>query len=236
MHISRWRVAVWLLVPVIAFGMAPGSASAQSVTEAGKSPPQTEAFFAAIQRGDTEKVREFLHGGVSPNLRNKKGITALQRAVVANNNSVPIAALLIEKGADVNAQSPQAGATPTPLAVAAHWGAPDLVRLLIAKGADVNARGSDGSTPLMWAAHFRDIEAMKILIQNRADVNATTTDKATALHWALGGSSSLMVVRLLLESGANPNAKDKSGTSPLQIAMNMHVQGYVELLKRFGAR
>jgi ankyrin repeat protein len=71
-----------------------------------------------------------------------------------------MAALLIERGADVNARDPQTVATP--LYHAASWGRLPVVQLLLEKGADVNAKNKAGTTPLKAALDngFEEIVAL----------------------------------------------------------------------------
>ena len=65
-----------------------------------------------------------------------------------------VAALLIERGADVNARSTNTrfGKANTPLHAAAANGQITTARTLIERGADVNARDGSGFTPLALAA------------------------------------------------------------------------------------
>lgn len=63
-----------------------------------------------------------------------------------------------------------------------------------------------------------DLEAVRTLIHDRADLNASQGDGTTALHWA-ALKDDLEMARLLLASGANPNARTRiGGLTPLYLA------------------
>jgi ankyrin repeat protein len=98
--------------------------------------------------GHDEAVRLLLARGASPNLaaRNAMKVAAIHAASAAG--SLPIALLLIEAGADVNAVQ-QAGYTP--LHAAAMTGQIDLAKVLLDRGADPNAKADDGRTALAMA-------------------------------------------------------------------------------------
>ncbi len=55
----------------------------------------------------------------------------------ASGTEAPLVSLLLEKGADVNAASPNGS---TPLMMAAQYGSEDSVKLLLAAGADPKRR------------------------------------------------------------------------------------------------
>lgn len=80
------------------------------------------------------------------------------------------AALLIAKGADVNARG---GKDLTALHRAAFRNCVDVVRLLLGNGADINARDTMfGYTPLEWAALAGSSGAARVLVENGADPEA----------------------------------------------------------------
>ncbi|KAJ4841214.1 hypothetical protein Tsubulata_029995, partial [Turnera subulata] len=76
----------------------------------------------------------------------------------------------------------------------------------------------DERTPLMIAAMFGSTDIVKyILGTGKVDVNrACGGDKVTALHCAVAGgaSSSVEIVKLLLEASADANCLDASGNKP----------------------
>ena len=79
-----------------------------------------------------------------------------------------VAALLIEKGANVNARGVN---QKTPLHWAAFAGNTEVAALLIEKGADVNARDVNQKTPLDWAVSQGNTEVAALLVEKGADVN-----------------------------------------------------------------
>lgn len=88
-----------------------------------------------------------LDHGAKVNVRNSYGSTPLHDAAVGGQSE--IVAMLLERGAEIDARDQDSGATP--LYNAASWGKLDAVKLLIEKGADVNARNKTGKTPLAAA-------------------------------------------------------------------------------------
>lgn len=85
---------------------------------------------------------------------------------------------LLEKGADVNANTGE-----TALTNAALGGHLQMVRLLLQKGPDVNAQGGFGTTALMYAAAKGNLEVVKILLNRGAEVNRADNDGPT--HWCM---------------------------------------------------
>ena len=118
------------------------------------------------------------------------------------NVTAEAAALLIEKGADVNARAAKGM---TPLAWAVYWDQKDKAELLIAKGANVNAKDDDGKTALHVAANWGKADLVRLLIAKGADVNAKDSACWTPLHWAAFEADG-DTMDLLLAAGADCNA------------------------------
>ena len=137
---------------------------------------------------------------------------------------------LLDAGADVNAWSAgDACCQETPLGYANSVAA---VQLLIAHNANVEARRpSDGYTPLIWlsmgvsmadtdedAARHADIAAA--LIDAGAGVNDAGNDGSAPLVMSIGAHS-LKFVTLLIDRGADVNARSETVASPLAKVMSL---------------
>jgi len=92
---------------------------------------------------------------------------------------------------------------------------PAVERLLTESPAVARAPGSGGITPLMYAALYRDAASVRRLLELGADAKAQNDAGATALMWAV---DDLEITRLLLDGGADPNARSVDGRTPLLLA------------------
>ncbi len=106
-----------------------------------------------------------------------------------------------------------------------------LSRIFSKSAQNPNTYDSYGLTPLMWAAVKGDAEKALDLIAQGADVNAGCgaprfwlshdyTPMTTPLHMA-AYHGNRAVVEMLLRHGADMNAKNDAGETPLDCAINM---------------
>jgi ankyrin repeat protein len=176
-------------------------------------------LFDAIALRDMDRLAALLSGGSDPNaIRDEPPRwTALHEAIDEVEDGGPIEAivLLLRHGADVNGRAyPQSA----PLPNALFRDLPAVVHLLLASGADVNCRGDEGDSPLRVCVEKGDYSMVSTLL--RCGATKTINDAGgpvgvTALGRAAYGLDEVMV-RLLLEAGADPNARDADGRTALE--------------------
>lgn len=129
----------------------------------------------AVGKNETEKVRQLLKKGVSPNVRDLELDSSLLRAVRQDN--FEITALLLEHGAKVNIK----GRGFTPLGMAAKNGSLPIVKLLLRAGADPDQKSDDGDTPLHGAALMNRFEVAVALLNAQSDLTLFNRKKVTPL-------------------------------------------------------
>jgi truncated hemoglobin YjbI len=119
----------------------------------------------------------------------------------------------------------------------------ERARLLLSFGAEVNARNFEGGhTPLYYAANHvalsrpADGKAMaETLIRHAAEVNVHTGPiRSTPLHTA-ARRDNVVVASVLLIAGADLEARDIKGETPLRRALNCRQPGMIDLLLAHGA-
>ena len=117
----------------------------------------------------------------------------------------------------------------TRLTAAAAKGDYDSVVKLLNDGADPNDTDSQGFTPLMWAARFGHVEIVKALCYAGADTNIQDDgpNHWTALIHAIHKGQNRAAI-LLMDNGADVNAKARGGASALVFAAG---DGNTEIVK-----
>lgn len=116
-------------------------------------------FLQAAKEGDKEGVTKGLQAGVPATAVDEDGVSALMMAAMVG--SVDTCALLLDKGAEINAAEPHSGRTA--LMFAAQGSTPQLTETLLARKADASKADKEGQTALMWSAVAGRLENAKIL-------------------------------------------------------------------------
>ena len=141
------------------------------------------------------------------------GFTLLH-AFVKQGNELAIKYLL-NKGADIDAVTKASGQTPLHIAIECRN--PAVVAILLENGADFMAQDSKDMTAFALAIAQGDTEIMKALMAQRINVNnvargGATPAKPLMLAVEYGKEN---IVELLIESGAQIEAMDDNGNTPL---------------------
>lgn len=160
------------------------------------------------------------------NERRSCGATLLISAVDLQEEE--IAAYLIARGADVNAAD-RSGKT-----VLMHAaGSPRLVEMLLRAGAAPTAADRAGTTALDLALQQQCKRSCSLLLERGARTAARPGGQRAALFSAI--NSGFDVYDLLLSHGADPDAADEAGETPLHWAARAGSAAAVEALIRAGS-
>ena len=125
---------------------------------------------------------------------------------------------------------------------AAAVGRTDRLReLLDADPGLANAWAQDGFQPLGLASFFGQVEAARLLVDRGADVNSASRNdfKVAPLHSAVAekdADARFVLATILLEHGADPNARQQDDFTPLMAADQQGDARLRELLVEHGAR
>lgn len=193
-----------------------------------KQPPPD--VITALDLKDLDELKEALAANTNPNQKDPDGLPAVLRAIILEDGH-EFLEVLLEKGADPNLRSAN-GELPLDRAILTENS--DAIALLLSRGANPNLKDDLGETPLMYAvggpASRRDIVLR--LLEQGGDLRATNGQGETLTM--LAGSAA--VLELLLDKGADPNAKSRDGLTPLMYAVAERRPGNLAQVKLLLAR
>jgi ankyrin repeat protein len=173
----------------------------------------------AVKAGEVSRVRELLQA--DPTLagtRDAAGVSMVLLALYHQRRDV--AEVLLAAGPALDVFD------------AAATGRLDRLRALLAEDPGAaNAWAADGFFPLGLACFFRQAEAARALLEAGADVRAAARNpmRVTALH-AAAAARLTPLVRLLLDHGADVNARQQASYTALHAAAQHGDAEMAELL------
>jgi ankyrin repeat protein len=198
----------------------------------------------ACTTGNSAIVEKLLKAGAEANAA-VAGEPVLMTAARAGN--LDVVKMLAANGADVNAKETWRGQTALMWAAAEQH--PAMVELLIGLGANVRAlstggdvqiemvsaarkRAVGGFSALLFAARQGDLASTRLLLDAGADTNDKASDGNNALLIAINNLH-YDVAALLVQRGADPNATDRLGFTPLHLAVRSETLiAYGEAVRR----
>jgi len=177
-----------------------------------------------------EEVEFLLAHGADVNAKDTNGWTALIHLATGQGPGSPgiippandIGELLLANGAMIDAKDTSGQ---TALHQDVRWDRPEWARWLLDHKADVNAKDILGQTPLIVAIATGHWSMVNTLLERRANENIADNLGRTPLHYSVSmpptdGLGLNPAVAALIAHGADVNAKDVAGRTPLMAAIS----------------
>ena len=195
-------------------------ADVNSINSDGQTP-----LHIAVDKGEENIIQQLLAKKANPNLKDVLGNTSLHLAVQMKHELKP----------GLLKCHPKVGANGS---VGDCWHSPasykpcsiKTVQAIVNYGADVNAVNNRCQTPLWFACFDGQDNLVKILLNVGADPNIADENSDSSLHAAIYGYCSTETVQNIISNGAQVNAVNNIGETPLLIACSTAQNESVRLL------
>jgi len=184
-----------------------------------------EEWFAAIEIDDALRCQLLLQRGFDPNTIEPERLDTALILSVRHRAWKVFALLLKHPDVQLDARSRNGD---TALMIAAFNGDTKAALEIIDKGAEINR---PGWTALHYASAVGNLVVIRKLIENSAYIDAESPNKTTPLMMA-ARAGHLSSVQLLIDEGADVNAKNELGLNAVDFAKSQNHIAIITLLER----
>ncbi|CAL8263302.1 unnamed protein product [Merluccius merluccius] len=183
----------------------------------------------AVQLGGASSIITALkNGGAHMDFRSQDGLTALHKAVKANNHAA--LKTLLDLGSSVNYKDSQ---SLTPLYHSVLVGeALACCLLLLRHGATLGCSDENGWTEMHQACRYGHLQHLEQLLLFGADISSQNATGNTGLHISALHKQE-QCVRLLLSIGACKDVKNYRGQTPFQVAITAGNFELADIIKNY---
>ena len=165
-----------------------------------------------------EVLMTLLNHEADVNAKKENGWTPLMLAA-SDNPNLEALKVLLKAGADVNAKEEYGW---TPLMLAARYNTnPEVLTVLLDAGTNAKAKNDEGQTALDYASvneKFKGTRVLRLLEEKTGLFSEERGKRATEELLDTVGKVDSEKVNQLIHAGANVNARNKNGWTPLMIA------------------
>ncbi|TEY70326.1 hypothetical protein BOTCAL_0106g00010 [Botryotinia calthae] len=151
-------------------------------------------------------VKLCLENGAEINAKCGNGLTSLDKAVKAGHMNV--VELLLKRGSEVDLRIESSSISNGRLSI---------LKLLLTQSYGIDGEDGEGRTPLFWAIDSLREDMVSFLLDSGASIESKDKYGCTPLMYAMLQGAYLPAVKTLLDRGADINAENIEGSSPLSI-------------------
>lgn len=196
------------------------------VTACGDNRPTETELFAAVRSGRHDEalsaVRAWLDAGGDPNVKDASGIPLICEVTLADSYSA--IKLLLDAGVEFDIlcqkdSTPISRVTASLISDDSTKSSVEMLTFLHNRGVEICDPHS-GSSPLFTTVSYGRVENAGTLLELGCDPNVQDKLGRTPLHKCfLGTPRGVDIARLLIAYGADTEAEDEDGLTPLDYAM-----------------